>query len=145
MTRASTRLLRGVALTLVVLASGLACDERGGGATVVPEGGRGGSQVEPEGDPEGESMAELELRLDKLGDERSRKLGATPDDCEALCELSRSICEIKTKMCTIAEQRPTDEDYQNLCRKAKQRCSEASDTCVGCVERSGSSTCEGQP
>jgi hypothetical protein len=129
----------------------LGCDgERGGGGTVVPHGGGSDSGLRPEGDPEGESMAELDLRLDKLVGERTSliKLGDDPNKCEALCELSRAICEVKTKMCSIAEAQVTDEEYQNLCRKAKQRCSDASDSCVRCVERSenrNGSTCEGEP
>jgi hypothetical protein len=139
-------------LTLVLLALTLGCDgERGGGGTVVPQGGGTDSGLRPSGDPEGESMAELDLRLDKLTSERANltSLGADdPSKCEALCELSRAICEIKTKMCSIAEDQATDNDYQDLCRKAKQRCSDASDSCTRCVERSegrSGGSCEGDP
>lgn len=142
-------------LTLVLLALtlgfGLACDgERGGGGTVVPHGGGTDSGLRPSGDPEGESMAELDLRLDELTSERASltSLGDDPSKCEALCELSRAICEIKTKMCSIAEDQATDDGYQDLCRKAKQRCSDASDSCTRCVERSegrSGGSCEGEP
>lgn len=138
-------------LMLMVLALTLGCDgERGGGGSVVPHGGGADSELRPNGDPEGESMAELDLRLDKLTAERASltSAGNDPSKCEALCELSRAICEIKTKMCSIAEDQVTDEAYQDLCRKAKQRCSDASDSCVRCVERSegrSGATCEGEP
>lgn len=143
-----TRWTRWFMTTFVVLALSLGCDERGGGGTVVPNGGGSDSGLRPEGEPEGESMDELALRLDKLVGDQPSLLALSdddPDKCEALCELSRAICEIKTKMCSIAEERVTDDEYQNLCRTAKQRCSEASDSCVRCVERSGAGTCEGDP
>ncbi len=140
-----------ILLATIVLASGLGCDgERAGGASVVPGGSGNDSELRPYGDPEGESMGELELRLDKLVEKQTSLVAAgesDPSKCEALCELSRAICEIKTKMCSIAEDRTTDEDYQNLCRQAKQRCSAASDSCVRCVGRSeshGGGTCEGE-
>jgi hypothetical protein len=134
-------------LLVIVLASG--CEARGGGGTVVPNGTGGDSELRPEGDPEGESMAELNLRLDQLVGERSSLSAGDPNECEALCELSRAICEVKTKMCSIAESQVTDEEYQNLCRKAKKRCSDASESCARCVERSegrsGAASCEGEP
>ncbi|MFV8749577.1 hypothetical protein ACNOYE_03375 [Nannocystaceae bacterium ST9] len=138
-------------LACLALAWALGCDERGGGGTVVPEGGGGDSELRPEGDHEGETMAELEVRLDKLVARQTHMVAAGTDDphqCEPLCELSRAICEIKTKMCSIAEERVTDPEYQNLCRKAKQRCSDASESCIQCVGRSGEAgegTCEGEP
>jgi hypothetical protein len=141
---------RWLTLHLVVLALTLGCPEQGGGGTVVPHGGGTDSGLRPDGDPEGESMAELDLRLDKLVAERASLTSVTDDasKCEELCELSRAICEVKTKMCSIAESQVTDEDYQNLCRKAKQRCSDASDSCVRCVERNegrGGASCEAEP
>jgi hypothetical protein len=138
-------------MTFVVLSLVLGCDERGGGGTVVPHGRGNDSGLRPEGEPEGESMDELALRLDKLVGDQPRLLAVSDDEpnkCEALCELSRAICEIKTKMCSIAEERVTDDEYQDLCRTAKQRCSDASDSCTRCVERSegrGGGTCEGAP
>jgi hypothetical protein len=139
-------------LTLLVLVLSLGCDgERGSGGTVVPDGRGTDSGLRPEGDPEGESMAELNLRLDNLVAERANLGSAVtsdPNKCEELCELSRAICEVKTKMCTIADSQAADEDYQDLCRKAKQRCSDASDSCVRCVERSegrNGASCEGEP
>ncbi len=136
----------------VVLAFALGCDQQGGGGTVVPDGRGSDSELRPEGEHQGESMAELALRLDELTGRRASLVAASNEDsskCEAVCELSRAICEVKTKMCTIAEERVTDPDYQNLCRKAKQQCSEASDSCIRCVERSSLSqpeaSCEGSP
>ncbi len=125
-------------LLIPMLLLGLACDDPTAGGTVTP-GGRGGdSELDPEGEQEGESMGELDLRLDRLTAQQTKLIQASHEDpgtCEDLCELSRAICEVKTKMCTIAEERVADDEYQDLCRKAKQRCREASDSCVRCVEQ----------
>lgn len=142
-----------LALLLLPLAglATLGCDERGGGGTVVP-GERGSdSELEPEGEFEGESMDELEIRLDRLVEGQGQLVAAgnqDPDKCEELCELSQAICEVKTKMCEIADGRVADDEYQNLCRKAKQRCAKASQSCTRCVEhhqRAGSSSGSAEP
>jgi hypothetical protein len=115
------------------------CDTTAGGGTTITPGGRGGdSRLQPEGGHEGESIGELDLRLDRLSTEQAELINASNEDpgkCEELCELAQAICEVKTKMCTIAEERVTDDEYQNLCRKAKQRCRDANDSCLRCVER----------
>lgn len=149
-----------VAMSLVlscVFAS--ACDQRGGGATVAPSGHGSDSELTPEGEFEGESIDELDIRLQHLVEQQTQQVTAgnhDPRSCEKLCELSRAICEVKTKMCEIADERVADDEYQNLCRVAKQRCQRASDSCIRCVEhhqRAGQSngvtpepaTCEGEP
>lgn len=115
-----------------------ACDPRGSTGTVTPNGGRGqDSQLRPEGEFEGESIDELRLRLDHLVEDQKRQVQAAakdPSECEELCELSRAICDVKTKMCEIADERAGDAEYQNLCRRAKLRCQEASESCVRCVQ-----------
>ena len=115
-----------------------ACDTRGSAGSVTPGGTLGNdSELRPEGEFEGESIDELALRLDRLATQMRATVTAgtqSPDKCEELCELSQAICEIKGKMCEIADERVSDDDYQNLCRKAKQRCQEASQSCVRCVE-----------
>ncbi|MFO7561348.1 MAG: hypothetical protein R6X02_01790 [Enhygromyxa sp.] len=135
---------------LIVLALG--CDGRASSGTVIPTDEGVGTQIDPKGEFEGESINELELRLERLVDTQQQLIAASSSDagkCEALCELARSICEVKTKMCEIADERVADDEYQNLCRKAKQRCQRASDSCVRCVqqhERSyDSGSCAGEP
>jgi hypothetical protein len=115
-----------------------ACDEaRSGGASVVPQGDGVGTAITPEGSFEGESINELKIRLDRLVGQQDRLTAASSTDagkCEELCELSRAICEVKTKMCELADARVSDEEYQYLCREAKQRCQRASDSCIRCVK-----------
>lgn len=139
---------RAVAL-LVCLVSLSACEDSGAAGTVTP-GGQGGvdSGLRPDGDFEGESMDELSLRLDRLVQGREALLtpaSADPGRCEELCELSRSICEVKTKMCEIADARVADDEYQGLCRKAKQRCQDAAQSCTRCVEHHQRASGEGLP
>ena len=114
-----------------------ACDTRGSAGSVTPGGSLGNdSELRPEGEFEGESIDELRLRLDHLVEDQKRQVQAAAKDaseCEELCELSKAICEVKTKMCEIADERIGDDEYQNLCRRAKLRCQEASESCVRCV------------
>jgi hypothetical protein len=136
-----------------------ACDQRStGGSTVTPTGHGTDSQLEPEGGFEGESIDELRVRLDRLTERQQLEAGAGTSDpakCEELCELSKSICEVKSKMCEIADEHVGDDEYQDLCRVAKQRCQRASESCVRCVQhhqrvnQSGGATptpagCEGE-
>ena len=145
-------------LVLTLACTGAACDERSGGGTVTPGGHGSDSQLEPEGEFEGDSIDELQIRLDRLVEQQGVLIGAgnhDPAKCEELCQLSRAICEVKTKMCEIADERAADDEYQHMCRQAKQRCIQASDRCIRCVEhheRAGQSgpagarepaTCEG--
>lgn len=128
-----------------------ACDQGSSGGSVVPGGHGTDSDLQPQGGYEGETFDELRLRLDRLEQQReqAKSLGNhDPDKCEELCELSRSICEVQSKMCEIADERPSDSEYQNLCRVAKQRCQQASDSCVQCVQhhqRMGTSGPAGEP
>jgi|GEM_PF-1582088 len=148
--------LLGVAFACVALA----CDQRASeGVTVTPTDHSGDSGLKPEGEFEGESINELEVRLQRLGAKQDQLVTAGSTDagkCEELCQLSRAICEIKTKMCEIADEHVADDAYQNLCRQAKQRCQRASESCHRCVQhhertnQSSSSTpraasCEGEP
>lgn len=136
---------------LFVTASAFACDERSSGGTVIPTDEGVGTTIDPKGEFEGESIDELKIRLDRLVGQQEQLVAASSSDagkCEELCELSRAICEVKTKMCDIADERVADDEYQNLCRQAKQRCQRASDSCIRCVqnhERSYQGTCEGEP
>ncbi|PRQ06636.1 hypothetical protein [Enhygromyxa salina] len=114
-----------------------ACDQRSGGGTVAPTGHGSDSNLTPEGEFEGESMGELDIRLQHLVEQQEQRVTAASLDarsCEDLCELSRAICEVKSKMCEIADERVGDDEYQDLCRVAKQRCQRAADSCVRCVE-----------
>ncbi|PRQ02924.1 hypothetical protein ENSA5_18630 [Enhygromyxa salina] len=165
-TPAPLRSRLGLATLLGVLAclGASACDQRSGGGTVAPGGDGIDSELQPEGEFEGESIDELSLRLDRLVEQQDQKVSASDKDpakCEELCELSRAICEVKAKMCEIADERVADDEYQDLCRVAKQRCEQASRSCVRCVrhhQRTGQSggiksggrepepaSCEGQP
>ena len=134
---------RGVRFIVQVISCacllGLAACESGSSAGSVTPGGAGGvdSGLHSEGEFEGESAAELDAKLQRLVADHELKLSAAEQDgktCEELCEISRAICEVKTKMCEIADERVSDPEYQDLCRRAKQRCSEASDSCVRCVQ-----------
>jgi hypothetical protein len=119
-----------------VLVGVLACDQGSSGSSVVPSDQAGDSELQPKGEFEGESIDELALRLDRLTEQREQLVasGQDPSQCEDLCDLSRAICEVKDKMCEIADERVADDEYQNLCRVAKQRCEQASDSCVRCVQ-----------
>jgi hypothetical protein len=125
-----------VCLVAGALVCSLACDQGSSGNTVVPGGQGGDSELVPEGEFEGESIDELLLRLNHLSEKREQLVagGEEPAQCEELCELSRAICEVKDKMCEIADERVADDEYQNLCRVAKQRCEQASSSCVRCVQ-----------
>lgn len=127
-----------LALALALGLSGSACDARGGTHTISPTGPNGvDSGLAPQGGFEGESMAELAARLEKLVESQDAMVAAANQDtdkCEDTCELSRSICDVKTKMCRIADEQVTNDEFQNLCRKAKQRCGDASQSCIRCVE-----------
>ena len=149
--RGHFRLRRSLRYVALVGLLALACDERSSGGTVIPSDEGVGTTIDPKGEFEGESIDELKIRLDRLVGEQERLVAASSSDagkCEELCELSRAICEVKTKMCEIADERVADDEYQNLCRTAKQRCQRASDSCVRCVqthERASEGTCEGEP
>jgi hypothetical protein len=125
-----------VCLLAGVLTGALACDQGSSTGTVVPGGQGSDSELQPEGGFEGESIDELALRLDRLTEQREQLVSDSqdPSKCEGLCELSRAICEVKDKMCEIADERVADDEYQNLCRVAKQRCEQASGSCVRCVQ-----------
>lgn len=130
----------------------LGCEPRGSGGTVIPTDEGVGTQIDPKGEFEGESINELAIRLDRLVVKQEQLITASNSNagkCEELCELARSICEVQTKMCELADERVADNEYQNLCRQAKQRCQKASNSCVRCVqthERSyDAGSCEGDP
>lgn len=152
------RSLAFVGAFLAALASLGACDPSSSGGSVTPTGHGSDSELEPEGNFEGESIDELRLRLDHLSEEQQQQVRAASQDpaaCEELCELSQAICEVKTKMCELADEHVGDDEYQDLCRDAKLRCRQASDSCVACVQhhqRAGHSSatsspasCEGAP
>lgn len=130
-------LILGTSLSLA--AALVACDQRGSeGVSVAPSAHGTDSQLEPEGEFEGESIDELAIRLHRLVDAQDSLVAAGTKDaskCEELCQLSRAICEVKTKMCEIADERVADDEYQDLCRQAKQRCQDSFESCSHCVQR----------
>ncbi len=139
MTHRRRRLHPSVPLALIAWLWGVAaCDPGASAGSVTPGTTRGvDSGLQSEGEFEGESAAELDARLQRLVADHELKVSAAQDDgrqCEELCEISRAICEVKTKMCEIADERVSDGEYQDLCRRAKLRCGEASDSCVRCVQ-----------
>ena len=92
---------------------------------------------DPMGPQEGDSVPELELRLDRLTTEQSAYAGEAMGDakaCQDLCSLSASLCEVQVKLCDIADSRPSETSYQNLCREAQHECNEAQNSCEACVD-----------
>ena len=103
-------ILRAVSLSLVGLLMGAAaCDARAGGGAATTRPGEGAGPVAPEGNEEGDSPEELELRLERLVNEQADQMKLAASDsaaCEELCSLATSICGVQEKLCVIADERP---------------------------------------
>ncbi len=92
--------------------------------------------TDPVGAQEGDSIPELQKRLERLSGEQALRMSDAMDDAEAchdLCSLSASICEVEVKLCEIADRHPQESSYQALCREAQQECREAQASCEDCV------------
>lgn len=90
----------------------------------------------PVGTQEGDSVPELEQRLQRLTGEQAARMDDAMTDtkaCHDLCSLSASICEVEVKLCDIADRHPQEGAYQELCREAQQECREAQTSCEDCV------------
>ena len=126
-----------VLLCSLMLVSGFGCARSSSGQVNVPEEGTRSHEEAAEGRQEGDSPEELRLRLGKLNDSHQQLFGAATEDpskCEDLCSLATSICGIKEKLCNIADEHVGREEYQRLCREAKQDCGAARESCIDCVE-----------
>jgi hypothetical protein len=112
----------------------------GTGATATPQDvAREGPR--PEGTQEGDDSGDQAARLRRLEQRLSAAASTSAQDpraCEEVCSLATSICGIQRKLCDLADRFPQEDDYQALCREAKNECREAQDACVGCVQRHSS-------
>lgn len=130
------RVLLGAALLSLALTS--ACTTTGGGPTPVNPGEPGAHGDQPEGWGEGDSRDELRARLTRLVEQQrvmASAAAASAAACEDICSLATSICGVQEKLCSIADEHPGEDEYQGLCREAKQECRAAQDDCIGCVEK----------
>ncbi len=92
--------------------------------------------ADPLGTQEGDSIPELEKRLERLSGEQAARMDDAMEDaqaCHDLCSLSASICEVQVKLCDIADRHPQESTYQALCREGQQECREAQASCEDCV------------
>lgn len=92
--------------------------------------------ADPMGTQEGDSVPELEKRLERLSGEQAARMSDAMTDtqaCHDQCSLSASICEVEVKLCDIADRHPQEGSYQELCREAQQECREAQSSCEECV------------
>ncbi len=138
-----TSALAGVLWGVIAITTG--CDARSGtGPTVTPGTMDTRDGAEPEGIQEGDSLPELEKRLERLTGEQAARMDDAMQDskaCHDLCSLSASICEVQVKLCDIADRQPQESSYQELCREGQQECREAQASCEECVgEHAGDST-----
>lgn len=127
--------IAGMLWVVVSIATG--CGPTAGG-TVTPTSRTPGTREGPEplGDQEGDSVPELEKRLQRLSGEQAARMDDAMTDtqaCHDLCSLSASICEVEVKLCDIADRQPQEGSYQELCREAQQECREAQSSCEDCV------------
>jgi hypothetical protein len=104
----------------------------------VAPGDSGEHAHQPEGWNEGDSRDELEARLRRLVEQQGAMktaASANAGACEDICSLATSICGVQEKLCSIADRHPGEDEYQGLCREAKQECRAAQDDCITCVEK----------
>lgn len=130
------RALFGVVLLSFSMTS--ACTTTGGGPTPINPGEPGAHGDQPEGWGEGDSRDELKARLTRLVEQQrvmATAAAASAGACEDICSLATSICGVQEKLCSIADEHPGEDEYQGLCREAKQECRAAQDDCIGCVEK----------
>ncbi len=126
-----------VLMTVVVGGSTCRPSASDGGTTAPTITHPPGTGPAADGPHEGQSAAELKLRLDKLAEQQAGLIPAAsrdPNTCEEVCSLATSICSVQEKLCEIADGHPSEVEYQALCRDARQECREAQDACVRCVE-----------
>ncbi|MGH1346835.1 MAG: hypothetical protein ACRBN8_35030 [Nannocystales bacterium] len=114
------------------------CGPIAGGSTVTPGGRIPGTREGPApvGTQEGDSVPELEKRLERLSGEQAARMDDAMTDtqaCHDLCSLSSSICEVEVKLCDIADRHPQESGFQELCREAQQECRQAELSCADCV------------
>jgi hypothetical protein len=122
----------------VLFALLLGCQASTSTATVPPDGTAERASPPPVGDHEGEGREELRARLRRLtGDQQTLQPAASEDPavCEDLCSLATQICGVTEKLCNLADAHAGDDEYQGLCRQARQECRGANDSCIRCVER----------
>ena len=126
-------------LVLVTLASACAPMASGGGTapgTRTP----GVNDVpidRPVGRGEGDSRDELGGRLERQVEAYNVSLNLADSDpraCRDLCELSANICETRDKLCELADAQPSEDSYQDLCRRATRSCHDAHGSCLRCTE-----------
>ncbi len=130
--------LRLAVLAWVTCLTATGCVHATAGGSVVPGDRPTERDDTPIGPAAGESINELDARKDKLiGEVRGRVQAATGDAkvCENLCSLASSVCEVQEKICDIADANASHDEYLQLCREAKQECSEAQAACISCVDR----------
>lgn len=139
-----TSALAGVLWGAVALATG--CTPSAGTQGTTPPGGQGTrDEPIPTGHMEGDSVPELQERLERLtGAQAARMSDAEVDTqaCHDLCSLSVSICEVEVKLCEIADRHPQEGSYQKLCREAQQECQEAQTSCEDCAGEHAGDTAE---
>lgn len=138
-----TPVMAGVLWAVVSIATGCT-PVANAGNTVTPGGGNDTKAgADPHGLQEGDSVPELEKRLERLTGEQAARMDDAMVDtqaCHDLCSLSVSICEVEVKLCEIADRHPQEGSYQKLCREAQQECREAQTSCEDCVgEHAGNS------
>ena len=130
-----TSVLAGVLWGVVAVTTG--CDSQAGARPTVTPGTQDTREgAGPVGVQEGDSVPELQVRLERLSGEQAARMDDAMDDtqaCHDLCSLSASICEVQVKLCDIADRHPQEGSYQELCREAQQECQEAQTSCEGCV------------
>ena len=137
MTLHAARGLLGAALLSLSMTS--ACTTTGGGPTPINPGEPGAHGDQPsKGWGEGDSRDELKARLTRLVAQQrvmATAAAASAAACEDICSLATSICGVQEKLCSIADEHPGEDEYQGLCREAKQECRAAQEDCIGCVEK----------
>lgn len=140
MTRPQRRPPVASALALLIAAAvGTGCTPSASGSVApgTPAGGGTKDGAAPVGTQEGDTVPELEKRLERLtGEQEARMADALADTkaCHDLCSLSASICEVQVKLCDIADRHPQESSYQDLCREGQQECREAQASCEACVD-----------
>ena len=134
----------GMLWVVVSIATG--CGPTAGG-TVTPHARTPDTRDGPDplGAQEGDSVPELEERLQRLSGEQAARMDDAMVDaraCHDLCSLAASICEVEVKLCDIADRQPQESSYQELCREAQQECREAQSSCEDCVGEHTGNTLE---
>ena len=131
-------------LTCLVMASACTTGRVAEGPSVTP-GEPGEHAHQPEGWNEGDSRDELEARLRRLVEQEGAMksaASASAGACEDICSLATSICGVQEKLCSIADRHPGEDEYQGLCREAKQECRAAQEDCIACVEKHAQPTAD---